>query len=204
MRCAAMPRVLFAALAAACPMGAPVAVQSGLVLLQLAVFSANPTSAIAQSTAIGSVASKPVTSPIQTQFKAYKVHFLANGQEELELASSVSPGDVVEYAAQHRNVSQRRLLNVDFAIPVPWGTTLWQGSVQPAHGTIVLASANEKPSSKDAKRQDQARVIWRVERLDPGQRVELKLRVSIDADPTLAPVKSGHPLAPRMPELRRP
>ena len=140
-------------------------------------------------------------SPIQTQFKAYKVHFLANGQEGLEPASSVSPGDVVEYAASHRNVSQRRLLNVDFSIPIPWGTTLWEGSVQPADGKLVSASKTSKEAQ--AKR-DRARVVWRVVRLDPGQVVDLKLRVSIDLDPTLAPAQRVNPFAPRKPELRAP
>jgi uncharacterized repeat protein (TIGR01451 family) len=139
-------------------------------------------------------------SPIQTQFKAFKVNFGKDGKEELEPASNVSPGDVVEYVALHRNASQRRLLNVDFAIPIPWGTTLWEGSVKPADGKLVLAAQE----AKDAKHKDRAKVVWRVERLDPGQRVELKLRVSIDPDPTLAPAKPANPFAPRVPQLRQP
>lgn len=162
------------------------------------VAKAEPASSVASTPA---TPIKAATSPIQTQFKAFKVHFLANGQEELEPASSVSPGDVVEYAASHRNVSQRRLLNVDFAIPIPWGTKLWDGSVQPADGKLVSASK----TSKDAQaNRDRARVVWRVVRLDPGQVVDLKLRVSIDPDPTLAPVQRVNPFAPRKPELRRP
>lgn len=143
-------------------------------------------------------APKPA-SPIQTQFKAFKVHFLANGQEELETASSVSPGDVVAYVAQHRNVSQRRLLKVDFAIPIPWGTTLWEGSVQPADGKLIGATKQSAAS----KSTDRARVVWRVERLDPGQSIELKLRVSIDPDPTLTPRPAPNPFRPAPPQLRK-
>jgi uncharacterized repeat protein (TIGR01451 family) len=138
------------------------------------------------------------STPIQTQFKAYKVYFSKDGKEELESASSVSPGDVVEYVAQHRNVSQRRLLNVDFAIPIPLGMTLWQGSVQPAHGKLVNAQGT------GAQDKDRAKVVWRVDRLDPGQSVELKLRVSIDPDSTLAPAKPMNPFEPRVPPFRRP
>lgn len=175
-------------------------------LLVVGVVWAISARALAQSDAVAPPSkasagmSAKQTAPIQTQFKADKVHFLANGQEELESASSVSPGDVIEYAAVHRNVSQRRLLNVDFAIPIPWGTTLWQGSVQPAHGRLVLASVNDK----DAKHKNQARVVWRVARLDPAQSVSLKLRVSIDPDPTRSPAQPVNPFAPRTPELRRP
>ncbi len=161
---------------------------------------AQPAATAAQGAArakSGAASSAKTVAPIQTQFKAYRVHFMAGAKEELEPASSVSPGDVVEYAATHRNVSQRRLLNVDFAIPVPHGTTLWQGSVKPDHGKFLSATV-------DGASKDQARVVWRVERFDPGQAVELKLRVSIDPDPTLGPVRPANPFAPRQPELRRP
>ncbi len=181
MRCAA----LLVALGAICAFSATPFAQSAAAL-----------SASAPAKATSAARSKPA-SPIQTQFKAFKVYFLANGQEELEVASSVSPGDVVEYVAVHRNASQQRLLNVDFAIPIPWGTTLWERSVQPSSGKLVQAA-------KDATPQDRARVVWRVARLDPGQSVDLKLRVSIDPDPTLTPAKPANPFAPRVPQLRHP
>lgn len=100
---------------------------------------AQPASALAKASS-----AKPAASPIQTQFKAFKVHFSKEGKEELEPASSASPGDVIEYSAVHRNVSQRRLLNVDFAIPIPWGTTLWKGSVRPANGKLLAATGAAK------------------------------------------------------------
>jgi uncharacterized repeat protein (TIGR01451 family) len=167
---------------------------------------------IAASSSLPAAASKSAASPIQTQFKAFKVHFLANGQEELESASGVSPGDVVAYVAVHRNASQRRLLNVDFAIPIPWGTTLWEGSVSPESGQLRMPDqaaqagkangmANAKPIEPGAKL---PRVVWRVERLEPGQSVQLKLRVSIDPDPTLAPKPSPNPFRPTQPQLRKP
>jgi hypothetical protein len=165
----------------------------GCAILALACLLAEPVGAQTAS----ATHAKPTAAPITSQFKAFKVHFLANGQEELEPASSVSPGDVLEYVALHRNVSPKRLLNTDFAIPIPHGTTLWQGSIQPASGKLVLAPEN-------AKSTERAKVVWRVERLDPGQGVELKLRVSIDPDPTLAPAAAPNPFQPRRPELRKP
>ncbi len=151
-----------------------------------------------------SSASKPAISPIQTQFKAYKVYFLANELEELEPASSVSPGDVVAYVARHRNASPQRLLNVDFAIPIPCGTTLWQGSVQPDHGALVdeIHQTFNTTAANTTVAKNQKRVAWRVDRLEPGQSIELKIRVSIDADPTLPAKAAPSPFRLNQPQLR--
>jgi uncharacterized repeat protein (TIGR01451 family) len=165
--------------------------------------SSPPSAASPKASAPSAAVAKPATSPIQTQFRALKVHFGKDGKEELENATDASPGDVIEYLAVHRNVSQRRLLNIDFAIPIPSGMTLWEGSIQPASGKWFAA----QPASGAAKGKpaaERARVVWRVERLDPGQSVEVKLRVSIDPDPSLAPQQPINPFAPRKPELRRP
>ena len=143
-------------------------------------------------------------SPIQTQFKAFKVHFLSQGKEQLEAASSVSPGDVVSYVAVHRNVSGKRLLNIDFSIPIPQGTTLWQGSVQPAHGVLQAAAEPSQISGSKPSAQDRPRVVWRIERLNPGQSVQLSLRVSIDPDPSLGPAPAPNPFRAVQPQLRRP
>ncbi|NJM43596.1 MAG: hypothetical protein HC858_05765 [Brachymonas sp.] len=151
-----------------------------------------------QLNAASSRAASKSVSPIQTQFKAYKVHFGKDGKEELEAASDASAGDLIEYWALHRNTSSRRLLNVDFAIPIPWGTSLWQGSVQPAHGKLVEAAIGAASKGRD---QDRSRVVWRVEIMEPGQRVELKLRVRIDPDPSM-PATPHNPFAPRKPQLR--
>lgn len=149
-------------------------------------------------------ASKQLASPIQTQFKACKVIFLSGGKEELEPASSVSPGDLVEYVAVHRNVSGRRLLNTDFAIPIPYGMTLWQGSVQPASGVLKQPDAASQAGKTQAKGSDRPRVVWRVDKLEPMQSAEFKLRVSIDPDPSLTPAPVPNPFRPAQPQLRKP
>jgi hypothetical protein len=174
-----------------------------------AVFSQMPEPAQPASTAsptARAATTQASASPIRTQFKAYKVIFLSGGKEELEPASSVSPGDLVEYVALHRNVSQRRLLNTDFAIPIPYGTTLWQGSVQPASGVLTMPD-NASQASKDSaksKGADRPRVVWRVDKLDPGQSAEFKLRVSIDPDPSLGKTPAPNPFRPAQPQLRKP
>jgi uncharacterized repeat protein (TIGR01451 family) len=151
----------------------------------------------APSQSPGKSQSSKTSSPLTSQFKAYKVHFSNDGKEELQPASNASPGDVIEYVAQHRNVSQKRLLNVDFAIPIPWGTTLWNGSVQPDTGKLV-----DRPSASGQKTNG-SQVSWRVERMEPGEKVEFKLRVSIDPDPSLKPAPAPNPWVSKRPELRK-
>lgn len=172
-----------------------------------AVFSQTPEPAQpapATSPTARAATSKPSASPIQTQFKAYKVIFLSGGKEELEPASSVSPGDLVEYVAVHRNVSGRRLLNTDFAIPIPYGMTLWQGSVQPASGVLKKPDAASQAGKTQAQGSDRPRVVWRVDKLEPMQSAEFKLRVSIDPDPSLTPAPAPNPFRPAQPQLRKP
>jgi hypothetical protein len=137
-----------------------------------------------------SAAKSPSPAPIHTQFFANKVIF-SNGLETLEKALDASPGDVIEYSATHRNISKQRLQEVDFAIPVPWGTRLWEGSVQPADGQLLSNSKGEQ------------RVQWRVAKFEPGQSLSLKLRVRIEPDASLKPPPAPNPFKPQRPELRR-
>lgn len=124
--------------------------------------------------------------PISSRFTAHKVVQGADGNESLEDAANVSVGDTVKYSVQHRNVSKRRLLRVDFGIPIPAGTSYVEGSASPEGARRV----------KKAKAPDQMQ--WRVDKLDPGDEVVLSLRVKIDPDPMLTPA----PVEPRRPEFR--
>lgn len=170
----------------------------GAVWLILAAACLQPFAALAQAAPSKSPSSAPAKapSPLSSQFKAYKVLFSADGKEELEPASSASPGDVIEYVALHRNVSSKRLLQVEFAIPIPYGTTLWQGSVQPDTGRV-------QERKDTAQKIVGSQVSWRVERIEPGEAVQFKLRVSINPDPSLKPAPAPNPWAPKKPELRR-
>ncbi len=177
--------------------------QSGAAL-EAANSTAATTLDAKQNQSTGKSAQAKPAAPIQTQFKAFRVHFGKDGKEELEPASSVSPGDVVEYVALHRNVSARRLLKVDFSIPIPFGTTLWLGSMQPASGVLQTLEAAAKDAKPDTPGKDRPRVVWRFDQLDPGQSVKFSLRVSIDADASLAPAPAPNPFRLSQPQLRKP
>ena len=128
----------------------------------------------------------PVRTPIQSSLKAQKVVSQPGGAETLEDTESVAVGDLIQYTAQHLNVSPRRLLLVDFSIPVPEGTRYIDGSAQPVQGVLV-----REPGGKRLLR-------WRVPALQPGEAVVLSMRVRVEPDPSLRPVLPSKP----RPELR--
>ncbi|CAN5476870.1 hypothetical protein BH11PSE7_BH11PSE7_00320 [soil metagenome] len=132
-------------------------------------------------------ASRAAPSPLVTRLSAQKVDTDKDGKETLEPASNVTVGDTIQYSVHHKNISQRRLLQVDFGIPIPPGTSYVEGSAAPEGPRRVRL---------DAKREQ---MVWRVEKIEPGDEVTLSLRVRIDPDPTLTPV----PQEPRKPQLRR-
>ena len=136
--------------------------------------ASSPASAAAAARAPASARPTRPASPIASVFKVEKVTVDATGKEELERATSANVGDTVQYSVTHTNRSQRRLLRVDFGIPIP-------------HGTTYVADSADPPEPK------------RIEQLDPGESVTLRLRVRIDPDPTLVPT----PSEPRRPELGR-
>ena len=132
-------------------------------------------------------ASRAAPSPLASRFGAQKVETDKDGKETLESASNVTVGDTIQYSVHHKNISQRRLLQVDFGIPIPPGTSYVEGSAVPEGPRRVRL---------DAKREQ---MLWRIEKIEPGDEVTLSLRVRIDPDPTLTPL----PQEPRKPQLRR-
>lgn len=149
--------------------------------------ASSPASAAAAARAPASARPARPASPIASVFKVEKVTVDATGKEELERATSANVGDTVQYSVTHTNRSQRRLLRVDFGIPIPHGTTYVADSADPPEPKRVRLNA------------DRDQMLWRIEQLDPGESVTLRLRVRIDPDPTLVPT----PAEPRRPELRR-
>jgi len=144
----------------------------------------------AASAAKRPVPSRPAArapSPFESRLGAQKVVLDKDGKESLEDAANVSVGDTVQYTVQHRNVSQRSFLNVDFGIPIPPGTSYVEGSATPEGAKRVKL---------DNKR-DQ--YVWRVEKIAPGDQPSMSLRVKIDPDPMLTPTIPE----PRKPEFRR-
>jgi uncharacterized repeat protein (TIGR01451 family) len=166
----------------------PAAAQTPVVRVQASSASspANPSSPAPRS----ALSSRPTTrapSPFQSGLSAQKVVVDKGGKESLEDAANVNVGDTLLYSMQHRNVSQRTFLQVEFGIPIPPGTSYVEGSATPEGARRVKL---------DSKR-DQ--YVWRVERIAPGEQASMSLRVKIDPDPSLTPTMPE----PRKLEFRR-
>lgn len=57
--------------------------------------------------------------PLAATLVAHKVSFAANGREQLLAAAEAKPGDVLEYRATYKNVSEKPLRAVMATLPVP-------------------------------------------------------------------------------------
>lgn len=130
----------------------------------------------------------PRAAPLASTFSVGRVVRDAAGVETLEDASAVGIGDVIQYTATHHNRSTRRLLEVDFAIAVPPGTSYIADSADPPDGRLLEASGKQP-----------RRMVWRVARIEPDATIHLRMRVRVDPDSSLRPL----PAAPHKPSLRR-
>ena len=164
----------------------------------VAIFFVAITHALGSASALAQVPARAVSdhastvtstssNPLQSSFKTQKVIATSAGTETLEDTDSASVGDVLQYTAVHVNVSKRRLLKVDFSIPVPEGTRYVDASARPAQGAYLRESGGKRL------------VRWRVDALQPGEAVTLSLRVQVEPDPSLRPAPVGN----ARPEFRR-
>lgn len=152
------------------------------------LFTATACGLLLATTLFPASAQRKPGAPILSRFESFKVTQQAD-REELEPAAGtiVTAGDTVQYVATHRNVSGKRLLEVDFGIPIPPGTTYVDSSAQPEGARLARLDKHRE------------QMVWRVPKIEPGEIVVLRLRVLVSPDPTLVPL----PAQPRRPELRR-
>src|SRR3954466_5929555 len=70
--------------------------------------------------------------PLESTLEQHKVVRAADGKETLAAASSVRPGDVIEYVATYRNTGRAPLTGVEATLPIPPNTEFVPGSARPA------------------------------------------------------------------------
>lgn len=81
------------------------------------------------------VASKPALAPV---LKLFKVARSASGKESLVPASSIRPGDTVEYRVMYRNTSTRTLTKVNAVLPIPAALVYISYSARPGNAQASL------------------------------------------------------------------
>ena len=69
--------------------------------------------------------------PLESTLEQHKVAKAADGRETLVPATSVRPGDVIEYAATYRNTGRAPITGVEATVPVPANTEYVEGSANP-------------------------------------------------------------------------
>jgi uncharacterized repeat protein (TIGR01451 family) len=85
---------------------------------------------LAVAIAVG-VAHAQQKGPLESTLEQHKVVKAADGRESLVPATSVRPGDVIEYVASYRNTARAPITGVQATVPIPPNTEYVPGSATP-------------------------------------------------------------------------
>lgn len=85
---------------------------------------------LAVAIAVG-VAHAQQKGPLESTLEQHKVAKAADGRDTLVPATSVRPGDVIEYAATYRNTGRAAITGVQATVPIPTNTEYVAGSANP-------------------------------------------------------------------------
>ena len=115
--------------------------------IALVGLSATATFAMAQSTAVKPAAAPAATeakaaSPLVSKLTQMLVKTGADGKEKLEDASSVKPGDVIEYRVTYTNTGKLPIKNMLATLPVPLETEYLPKTAKPGASLVSAATIN--------------------------------------------------------------
>jgi uncharacterized repeat protein (TIGR01451 family) len=83
--------------------------------------------------------------PLESTLEQQKVVRAADGSESRAAASSVRPGDVIEYVATYRNTGRAPITDVAATMPIPPNTEFVAGSARPASGKASVDGTTYAP-----------------------------------------------------------
>jgi uncharacterized repeat protein (TIGR01451 family) len=171
------------------------------VLPFVVLFALTP--ALAQ-TAPGFSANSPSRSPrplardadaLPVVLQLHKIVKQAGGEESQQAATSVQPGDLLQYTANYHNPGKQALAQVMAHMVVPTGTVLVSGSAHPAQVQGSLDGTVYAPMPLTRRVQDaqglwttvpvpwaEVRALrWPARSLEAGERFATHLRVRVQA-----------------------
>jgi uncharacterized repeat protein (TIGR01451 family) len=132
------------------------------------------------------------SSPIETRLEARRVVQQADGKEGFAGAEAAKPGDVIEYTASYRNVSQQPVRNLEATLPIPANTELVEASPTPAgaNASVDARSFEPMPLKRKVRRgasevdeavplRDYRSLRWYPGELPPGRTLTFKARVRV-------------------------
>lgn len=79
--------------------------------------------------------------PVKVKLDQYKVVTSENGKESLVDASSIKPGDVIEYRATYTNQDGKPVTGLQAILPIPEGMEYLPKTARPGPGKALAATA---------------------------------------------------------------
>ena len=141
--------------------------------------------------------------PLESTLEQRKVARGADGRESLVPATSVRPGDVIEYVATYRNTGRAPITGVEATVPIPANTEYMPGSAEPrdakasVDGRTYSAMPLKRQVVRDGKTVEEtvpAReyryLRWSAPQLAGEKSVRFSARVRV-LDDTSPPGKAG-------------
>lgn len=131
-----------------------------------------------------------------SELSAYR--FLEDGSlfdEALSAASSITPGDSIEYRLYYRNDNDTPIRNLKPQLPVPSGLSYLSGSenrkltgvsltnepqFQPLPAFKAITDENGKQVRAKAMPEDYRVLQWTVAQLNPGEEIVLTVRMKVN------------------------
>jgi uncharacterized repeat protein (TIGR01451 family) len=142
---------------------------------------------------------------VESRLSVQRVAAQADGRESLGPATSVKPGDVLEYSSSYRNVGKAPARSLQATLPIPAGTEFLPGSTRPVAATASTDGMNFAPlplkrKLKQADGREVEQLVptaeyralrWAPVDLPPGQTLQFVARVRVvdDRAPASAPKK---------------
>jgi uncharacterized repeat protein (TIGR01451 family) len=136
-------------------------------------------------------AQKPAA-PVEAKLEARKVVRGASASESFATGDVVKPGDVIEYVATFRNVSDKAVRNLEPTLPLPEHTELVAGSAKPAKVTAGLderafapiplkrkAVVNGRETIETVPFREYRYLRWAPVDLEPGKSMTVIARVKV-------------------------
>ena len=133
--------------------------------------------------------------PLESTLEQQKVVRAADGSESRAAATSVRPGDVIEYVATYRNTGRAPITGVEATVPVPPNTEYVAGSARPATGKASVDGTTYAPmplvrkvmrDGKSAEEpvpmRDYRYLRWSAPELGANQSVRFTARVRVLED----------------------
>ena len=140
---------------------------------------------------------------VQSRLTVQKV-IVSDSGEELEAVSSVKPGDTVEYRLVYTNERTDQISNLKPVLPIPMGmnylaetaspslyaaSLVYEGGFESAPLMRRITLENGENIEELVDRSQYKQLQWLISDLDPGETVEISVRMRVaDTNTAIRPV----------------